>query len=581
MIIGNIISIRQSLLPLLLAQGNRLSCRVNGNVSQFTRSDLMLAPGNQLTQPPDQSCFKSLMADAQFIWVREVVDPHHWLFWYIIPGSVGLVLLAALLATVARRGRGDAKGSEHDFEKAMVACSKLLVPICVLVLPLGCWFWSARQSLYDCGDPVLKLTLAYFSDHKLGSYTLGKAASAAAFFYSIATLCVVHSFRMQMAVIYPRQQHASHPQSVNAVDADSRLQSTSAITQVASLMLYCFVIAGCSAVPILSIMAEYVPGYQSATDAMKPMTSLVAYIKPVAGVLLHIISSFVIPRLARALSGSSRAAVQWMVYSRLFITQLVTVGFTIWLSQDCLGGWLQIFFKQCNDPESFQVEGAVVYSDGYSAPLSLPLTFTRHEQVCGADAGRPGRCLQAIVANLSKLLISKLIITAFVAPCTYLLFWLPCVRRAIFWIKQTVWLRRCLMSCWPWLGQRLGQPTTATTIDTDLVSVIMLLEMAIVYGFAVPMIPVLCLCAVLTHLAVFHVSRVHLQARFTHDAKPVSDYLVFSFVLSNTLNIAYFWTNAERSSAIFVTVSCMGLMVGYFVALVTKAWHWHWHWRNR
>ena len=127
------------------------------------------------------------------------------------------------------------------------------------------------------------------------------------------------------------------------------------------------------------------------------------------------------------------------------------------------------------------------------------------------------------------------------------------------------------MSCWPWLGQRLGQPATATTIDTDLVSVIMLLEMAIVYGFAVPMIPVLCLCAVLTHLAVFHVSRVHLQARFTHDAKPVSDYLVFSFVLSNTLNIAYFWTNAERRSAIFVTVSCMGLMVGYFAALVTKA----------
>ena len=129
------------------------------------------------------------------------------------------------------------------------------------------------------------------------------------------------------------------------------------------------------------------------------------------------------------------------------------------------------------------------------------------------------------------------------------------------------------MSCWPWLGHRLGQPPTPTTIDTDLVSVIMLLEMAIVYRFAVPIIPLLCLCAMLTHLAVFHVCRVHLQARFTHDAKPVSDYLILSFVLSNTLNIAYFWTNAdsERSGAIFVAVTCSGLMVGYFASLVTKA----------
>ena len=415
------IRVRHSRLPLLLAQGNRLSCQARGNVSQFTSSDLLLAPGNQLSQPSDESGFKSLMADAHFIWVREVVDSGHWLFWYIIFGSVGLLLLAALLATVAWRGRGDAKECEHDFEKAMVACSKLLVPICVIVLPLGCWFWSARQSLYDCGDPVLKLTLAYFSDHKQGSYTLGRAASAAAFFYSIATLCVVHSFRMQMAVIYPRQQYDSHPQSINAVDTDSRLRLT--IRQAASFMLYCLVIAGCSAVPILNIMAEYVPGYQSATDAMKPVTSLVTYIKPVAGLMLHIISSFVIPRLARTLSGSSRASVQWMVYSRLFINQLVTVGFTIWLSQDCFGGWLQMFFQPCDDPESFQVDARVEYTDGYSDTLSMALIFTRHEQVCGVDVGRPGRCLQAIVANLSKLLISKLVITAFVAPCTYLLFW--------------------------------------------------------------------------------------------------------------------------------------------------------------
>ena len=134
------ISIRQSLLPLLLAQGNRLSCRVNGNVSQFTRSDLMLAPGNQLTQPPDESGFKSLMADAQFIWVREVVDPHHWIFWYIISGSVGLALLAALLTTVAWRGSSDVKGYGHDFEKAWLPVLSSLCPSVCLCCRLGFGF---------------------------------------------------------------------------------------------------------------------------------------------------------------------------------------------------------------------------------------------------------------------------------------------------------------------------------------------------------------------------------------------------------------------------------------------------------
>ena len=181
---------------------------------------------------------------------------------------------------------------------------------------------------------------------------------------------------------------------------------------------------------------------------------------------------------------------------------------------------------------------------------------------------RGGHCLQAFISNITKLLISKLVFTAFVAPCIYLLFCLPSVRR-LFYLAVSL-LHSCARACCPCLSntvEKITPPGGQGSLDTEFISFVMLLEMSIVYGFAAPLIPVLCLCAILTHLAVFYTSRVYLKARFSHNTKPVANYLVFSLVLGNTFNVACFWGNADQSSKIFVTVGCTGLILGYVLYL--------------
>ena len=91
------------------------------------------------------------------------------------------------------------------------------------------------------------------------------------------------------------------------------------------------------------------------------------------------------------------------------------------------------------------------------------------------------------------------------------------------------------------------------------------------YGFVAPMIPALSICAVLTHLTMFYISRVYCATWFEHDSKPASDYLIFSFVLGNTLNCAYFWANGDEISALIVTISCMSMTAGLFLWLWVKS----------
>ena len=107
-------------------------------------------------------------------------------------------------------------------------------------------------------------------------------------------------------------------------------------------------------------------------------------------------------------------------------------------------------------------------------------------------------------------------------------------------------------------------------MDSELVSALMIMEMAIVMGFAAPLVVILCLCTMLTHLAVFYVSRVHLNARFINDTKPICAYLIISLALSTALTVAYFWDNRRESDGpvvLLVLVGCPALLVIYLLYL--------------
>ena len=458
--------------PLLYAQNNLFSCSVKGNTSHFSANNLLLAPGNQLSLPPDQADFQSSMSSASFMWVSDTIDRHHWMFVYLIPGVLGLILLVSLISALVYAGWKNplmiSATAQTNVEKCMIATFKLHVPLGVLALVLGCWFGVAEH-LYACGDPVLKMTVAYLTERELTNL----ATAAAAVLFSAANLYVVHGFRMKAAALY-EVQGEGHTKSSRCLQIcrKGHGQDQSPACQ-ASLIIYCLVVAMCSLVPMLSTAVEYIPELGSTTGPIKHIYPLVAAIKYSAGFLLHMISSLLIPYCARRLAGSS--AVAWMIFARLVINQFSAAVITLWLDQNCMSGWLRLFFNQCDSRTAFTASGVVTYDRGYNDYKNITVGITTHDEICATQMGNPGRCMQAAVENLSKLLVSKLIITAFVAPLVYLLRCLPCLR-----IAQGRFFRR-LIQCCPSLICCLKNVSPFVRLDVEVISLIMLLEMSIVY----------------------------------------------------------------------------------------------------
>ena len=431
--------------PALFVQSNRLSCPVEGEVQMPQNGLLLLAPGNQLSLPqasPAAIGFDSIMVDASFMWVHSTLDTHHWIFWYVVSGGVGLTVLTVVLSAVRCRDQYNQFRSFNLFEKALLTSSKLLAPVCALALMLGGWFGSANH-LYKCGDPIMRFTLAYISADNV--------IAAAAVFFSATNLCIIHCFRVRMAALYSAaRQHDS--QYRTQYEPPATMQA-----RVRNFILYSGVIATCSLVPILSTMAEYLPGKASSSRIIKNIYPLVLGIKYTAGVLLHFISSLIVPYCARKLAGSPRTAVQWMIYSRLIMNQLTAAAVTVWLDHDCQAQWLQILIN---------------HDDANLKDIHAPTKMDT------------GKCLRAVIRNVSELLVSKLLITAFVAPPVYLLGCLECIHiaraRVLRWL---VWRCPRILCCINFLGYPVPVGGVVS-LDIELISLIMLLEMNIVYGVA-------------------------------------------------------------------------------------------------
>jgi hypothetical protein len=228
---------------------------------------------------------------------------------------------------------------------------------------------------------------------------------------------------------------------------------------------------------MLSTAVEYIPELGSTTGPIKHIYPLVSAIRYSAGFLLHVISNLLIPYCARKLAGSS--AVACMIFARLVINQFSAAVITLWLDQNCMSGWLRLFFNQCDSRTAFTASGIVTYQWGYNDHKNITVGITTHDEICATQMGNPGRCMQAVVENLSRLLVSKLITTAFLAPLVYLIRCLPCVR-----IAQGRFFRR-LIQCCPRLICCLKNVSPFVRLDVEVISLIMLLEMSIVYDLNV------------------------------------------------------------------------------------------------
>ena len=191
----------------------------------------------------------------------------------------------------------------------------------------------------------------------------------------------------------------------------------------------------------------------------------------------------------------------------------------------------------------------------YGAAYEIPLVA--HSEICGIETPSPGRCSRFVIEGLGKLVVAKVVITAFVSPGLTLLASFPALVRA----KESL------------VQYALRRPdySDKKSLDVELAGIIMLMDLCLIFGFAVPLVlPLLCV-AFAAHMAVFHLAASRLQQKVKYDCKPAGKYLFVSAIIGNGLNLWFFIDNADQ--IVGQTLVYIGIPVGICVGLsMAFAW---------
>ena len=188
---------------------------------------------------------------------------------------------------------------------------------------------------------------------------------------------------------------------------------------------------------------------------------------------------------------------------------------------------------------------------------SYPINnIVQHQDVCvpGYEAAGPGRCSRAVIAGVGELMVAKLMVTAFIAPTVSLLLTFPTVVRAYE------------------RGVQIFRPAykKSASLDVELAGAIMLMELCMVWGLAVPLVLPLVCVSFASHLAVFHLSVVEHDVEVKYETKPPVWYLIVSVCLGSTLNMWFYIDNAtqiEGEYLVYIGVPA-SLVLGLVLAIM-------------
>lgn len=206
------------------------------------------------------------------------------------------------------------------------------------------------------------------------------------------------------------------------------------------------------------------------------------------------------------------------MFARLTVTVLVPITMVVALNQECFALWLQLW-KPCNDPNRFNFEASGEISISFAVgTFSAKHTFqvTKHDDIC-APSYVPGSCSRAVVGSIGDLLFKKTIFTALVGPLRVLLL-------------NTSTVRRCFESVANNL-LRLPDYKVTTDLDTEATDIVMLLEVALTFGFLFPLLLPVAALAFVLHMFAFQLSVTHQGVTLLHETSPSVRYLWWSLAI--------------------------------------------------
>ena len=411
----------------------------------------------------------------------------------------------------------------HKLVLVRLQCAKALavwsLALSCVVMPL---FYKGAN-LYECGKPWMYLTAAYLADPSIEM----AAAVLACLSFGIAAWCV-RLLQDSVGNLYESKCDDEPPATT--------------CRMIILWMLWSVITLFLSIPSALYIVSTSLP-----PGGIFGSVSLL-FFQHAAAPALYSISAVFIPPLSRwaveRVTGLPRpsTAAYLMIFARHMVTLVVPFVMVLLLSQGCQARWLELW-SPCQESSTFDISVTVsAAANRASGAGTTEIQVTKHSEVCD-PASNPryghGRCPIAVVDALGTLLVEKLLFTALIGPVKLLLFNTKAAQQARQWVFKT---------------------TKTTDVDTEAAGIAMLLEMALVLGFVVPVMPLVLCVAFLLHARAFQICLEHQEVKLRYEAIPPVGYLWWSLLLGAGL-VAWMFVECDWAGHEFVLaglpISCL------------------------
>jgi len=534
-----------SSLTAVFAHNNRgLSCPISGGgvgaTAYLPKQNLLLA-GNRFSSPVPEW---EPMHAAPAMYVASEFDQ-----WKerIVYAAIGLPLLLGCAVAV----HGKAVQEFFFFQPAAVhehlqwwsakAIGIMGVPLLLVMLPL----YAKGANLYECGEAWLRTTsITYLSDDPIVEWLVAAMACVAAIMQS----CVLVAMGREVDAHYPPAETA---QTVISWGTYVKI----VLPWLAILVLF-------SVPAALYSLSTALP-----TDNILGLNKIALEVSlQAAVVLLHLMVCYMAPYtaawLVRKVVGHAEPTLH--LTSRLMLALRLTVGvvvptvMTFLFNNECLGWWLYLWQPCADDASSFDVsvqlklDGHFDYNDNlaYFSRFNSTYQVTTHSQICD-PAWKPQRCSRAVFSVVGNLILSKVMLAAFLGPGA-----------------KALWYGLVKPRLWKWQEKEIKLYRS----DVELSFTLMFFEYTFIFGFIMPLMLPLIVMSLLMNCAVYHCVVRTLQLPVYEAARPSFEYLQLARVIG-IAGMAWFYLDNDLHGQL---VMCIGVplcaVIGDFVA--SRVWAW-------
>ena len=394
------------------------------------------------------------------------------------------------------------------------------------MLPILVPVYRTASDMYVCGETPS--SISYMLGNEGAEWCVVVVASMFAVLGTFASVWL-HFHAKHIYSISASSRLVLEAIDLAADTDDSPLQPTSRVFtwQLALLSLVWMLAVLVFSVPsIMYAVAKSIPGGGQNIWGV-PASVLDVFVYGI-GPIIFFITLVVVPTSARKtialIIGTEEhphMATAMILTGRLFVVLAVPMLVLMLLGTDCMSKWLW-FWAPCQDVSNFNV----TMLSGQNA-----IKILSYEDICitsaMSDYASAGRCSRFVIAGLGELAVSKLVFTAFVAPGVSLFLSFP---RVSAMMESVI---------------RIVHPEyrSSKSLDVELAGLVMLMELALVFGVLVPLVAPLVAIALATQLATFHLAREQFGLQVQYDACPRFDYLAVSLCLGNGLTGWFFQDN--------------------------------------